>query len=344
MVARVMPVGAEVVDHVRAVFGLPGSGAGTLTAAGRGAVGRLWRLEVDGRPYALKELFRPPDSELVRLETAFTSALSAAGVRLSDSLPTTDGRFVVALPHRLGGAHVRLYRWVDGSPVDPTAPGVAARLGALLGRLHANAPARPHEPDPWYDTVPPPDAWTTLVDRALAAGVGWAPGLAAVAARVPDLAAVVTPVPAERTVTCHRDLHPGNVLVDEDDELVLLDWDDVGAACTDRELGIVLVRWHVRDDGRLDTDAVRATMDAYLAAGGTGRLSDRHALTMAVACDLNFLVGQARAALDPGTTDEHREFAVREIEEVCALLPDLRLIDELLDVAGHDAGHRPRLP
>lgn len=328
-----MRVGPELVDHVRAVFGLPGSGAGTLTAVGRGAVGRLWRLEVDGHPYALKELFRPVDAELVRLETAFTTTLSAAGVRLSDSLPAVDGRFVVALPEHLGGCHLRLYRWVDGTPVDPAAPGVAARLGALLGRLHANAPAQPDDSDHWYDTTPPLATWASLVDRALAAGVAWGPELAAVARCAPGLTAVVTPMPVDRMITCHRDLHPGNVLVDADGELVLLDWDDVGAACPDRELGIVLVRWHVRDDGRLDTDAVRATMDAYLAAGGTGRLTDRHSLGMAVACDLNYLARQAAAALDPDTADEHREFAVREVEEVLVLLPDLRLIDELLTVA-----------
>jgi hypothetical protein len=35
---------------------------------------------------------------------------------------------------------VRLYRWVDGVPVDLADVGVAARAGGLLGRLHACAP------------------------------------------------------------------------------------------------------------------------------------------------------------------------------------------------------------
>jgi thiamine kinase-like enzyme len=59
-------------------------------------------------------------------------------------------------------------------------------------------------------------------------------------------------------VTCHCDLHPDNVLVDGTGELVLLDWDDAGPACPDRELAGVLVFWHVDEAGSADDAAVRA--------------------------------------------------------------------------------------
>ena len=46
-----------------------------------------------------------------------------------------------------------------------------------------------------------------------------------------DLADLVTPTAGDRLVTCHRDLHPGNVLVEAPGELAVLDWDDAVCLC-----------------------------------------------------------------------------------------------------------------
>ena len=64
----------------------------------------------------------------------------------------------------------------------------------------------------------------------------------------------------DRLVTCHRDLHPGNVLGEACGELAVLDWDDAGPACPDRELAGLLMFWHGRDDGTADDGAVRRTL------------------------------------------------------------------------------------
>lgn len=332
MVARVMQGGPELVGHVRAVFGLPELEPSSLSMAGRGAMGRLWRLDCGPHRYALKELFRAADADDVRIETAVTARLSAAGVPLPDSMPAVDGRFLVQLPEAFGGDWVRLYRWIDGTPVDPAAPGVATQLGELLGRLHASALPPHGDPDPWFETTPDPAEWELLVDAALAAGLPWAPRLAAMRPMLAELAELVTPMPVEHMITCHRDLHPDNVLADQDGRLVLLDWDIQGPACPDRELAIVLVRWHF-DNGVLNADAVRATMAAYRAAGGTGQLRDRHSFGMSIAADLNFLRNQARVVLDPAAATEHREFAEREVLASLVLMTTVPVIDELLDLA-----------
>jgi aminoglycoside phosphotransferase (APT) family kinase protein len=123
------------------------------------------------------------------------------------------------------------------------------------------------------------------------------------------------------------------VLVDGTGDLVLLDWDDAGPACPDRELAGVLVFWHVDDAGQADDAAVARTLAAYQAAGGPGRLRDERSFGMYIAGRLNFLHGQASVALDPSAAPEHRQYAASEVSDTLARLPTVRLISHLISVA-----------
>jgi Ser/Thr protein kinase RdoA (MazF antagonist) len=314
-----------------------------MTAVSRGAVGRIWRLDLPDGRYAVKELFRDADEAEVQREAAFTAQLQAAGVRLPGSLPGRDGRFLAQLPTRDGpgqtqppghpdGGQIRLYEWVEGVPADLTDPYTAERAGDLLGRLHALAQPAADDGERWYDTVPAPEVWAALAAAGQAQQASWAPDLARHTGLLRDLTTLVTPPDPGQLIGCHRDLHPDNVLVDGSGQLVLLDWADAGPAVPGRELARLLIDWHV-EDGAADPTAVRVTLAAYRAAGGPGAITSERSFGMLIACNLNFLHGQAGLALDPGAAAEHRAYAAAELADTLTRLPTRRLMAQLIALA-----------
>ncbi len=131
--------GSESIGLVCGAFGLTAEPGAALIPVSRGAMGRVWCLDLGAERYAVKELFWESDEEPVRTEVAFTAHLESAGIRLPGSLPGRGGRFLQELAPGQGGGWLRLYRWIDGVPVDLAGPGLAAAIGDLAGRLHALA-------------------------------------------------------------------------------------------------------------------------------------------------------------------------------------------------------------
>jgi Ser/Thr protein kinase RdoA (MazF antagonist) len=311
------------VDDVRAAFGWDADVA--VSPGPRGALGRIWRLDVGPARYALKEIFaEPPSAAVVEAELAFARRAAEARVRLPASHPDHDGHYLV--PAR-DGTWLRLYDWVDLRPLEPSAtPSV---MGTLLARLHRCAPADACEPggappSRWYEHVPDAPQWT----HATTSGAAWAARLADRLDTLPELCAAVGPADPATLVTCHRDLHPENVLADPDGEPVVLDWDNLGPAAPGRELARALFDWFC--EGSPDLDAMRDMYDAYVRHGGPGRVAEQADFTMLLASRLNFLLAQTRIALDSHIERQHREWAEREIDEALTILPTPRQLAAVL--------------
>ena len=183
-----------------------------------GVVHSLWSL---GSEYVLR-VPKPEEMCLgdLRAEVVAIPVARAAGVRTPDLVAFDDSCTILGVPYAI----VERVHGTDLSRLvadDDRLSDLYRQLGVQLATLHA-APA----PDPhlWFRT---PGTWDVdaLLDETVAAGMldtnarQWF-------ARV--LEETTTHEPTPRTCFLHDDVKPDNMMANERDELVLIDWGDAG--------------------------------------------------------------------------------------------------------------------
>lgn len=303
----------------------------TVVPGSRGATAQVLDVRVGVARYALKVGRRElPSEAAIAAERASIDRARAAGVRMPVLHAGLDGRAVQAGPD---GSWLRAYDWVDAVPVELGAPGSPAAVGELLARLHRSAPSTTTEvdggpPDRWYERPPA----LSELDAMLGTGAWWVPRLAERMASLPGLVGLVEPSDPARLVLCHRDLHPGNVVVDGQGGLVVLDQDDLGPADPARELARAMFDWW--SDPRPHIEAIRTMYEAYITSGGPARVREPADLTMLVATRLNFLLRQLHVSTDRATSDGDRAWADQEIDESLRILPTVEQVAEVLAALG----------
>jgi spectinomycin phosphotransferase len=258
----------------------------------------------DGRAVAVKVREGLRTSGLrVAYELAGPGVVGPIAARSGEPFTSTDGVQLSVAP------------WISG--VAAAAAGMDAdqwrSFGALLARVHAARPGLAGLPledyrTPLAATVPAlservraADTADPLVRELVAAWLPWDGAIGLVAARTDALGSVLRAEPAA-VVLCHGDAHTGNVLVGDDGQVWLLDWDEAVLAPPERDLMFVL--------GGVLADAQVGTVEQGWFFAGYGRRPAGLDLVRLAYYRCSWAVQDvaswAAAVLDPGGRDRDR--------------------------------------
>ena len=269
----------------------------------RGEQGEVWRLETSSGSWAVKLPFEQLDLPGAEADADYQDAVRAAGVPMPRVQRTVDGDVI----YRAGEKWVRVYEWVDVGEPDPWLD--PAAIGALLAAIHrvrSLSLARPV--DPWYSEPVGAARWDELIAALGEREAPFANQLAELRDELVALEELLAP-PRDLQV-CHRDLWADNVRGTATGELCVIDWENGGLADPSQELPIVLFEFGLGDAAR-----ARALYDAYVAAGGPGRVEGSGDFTMLIA-QLGHITELACARwLEPGASEAQRARAVAKVAE-----------------------------
>ena len=290
--------------------------------AARGELGRIWRLDTSAGTWAIKELFEPPTEAEAADDVAFQEAAIGAGVPMPRPVPTRDGQVLARATAVDRDLVVRAYTWVDLAGREAIADVMAA--GRILGRLHALAYPDARPPDPWFTAPVDEERWASLVAGAKVLGVAWGADLCDLATAFVEARSLILAGRHEPRIRCHLDFNPDNVLVDVSGGLVVVDWENGGAASAEQELAMTV-------DVFIDDPAVVPRFLAgYRDGGGTAELRDRSSFAMTYAMLGNLVAHYAERALDDAVGDEDRARAAYWISDIAAHGVSLERTDALL--------------
>jgi Ser/Thr protein kinase RdoA (MazF antagonist) len=304
-------------DRIAEAYGC-GAGAELRGPLARGEQGEVWRLETRSAVWAVKLLFEQPDLADARADGAYQDAVWAAGVPMPRARHTLDGELL----YPLDGSWVRVYDWVDLLEPDPGVD--PAAVGALLAAIHgvrSLSSARPV--DPWYTEPVGARRWEELMASLDVRGAPFADGLAELRDELVALEQLLAP-PRDLQV-CHRDLWADNVRATPGGGLCVIDWDNGGLADPSQELAIPLFEFGLGDGAR-----TRALYDAYVAAGGPGRIAGPGDCSMLIAQLGHIAERHCALWLEIGAREPQRTRATRGVDEFLGRPLTRGVIDDLI--------------
>lgn len=282
----------------------------------RGEVGQVWKLTSEGAAWAVKEAFEPPHLTEAEHDACYQLLVAGAGVNVPHVQRAADGRVLVDI----AGSLIRVYAWVDladsDTLIDPTA------VGQLVASIHRVVCHDANAVHPWYTAAVGARRWHDLVVDLQAAGAPFAEQLAD---QIGELLALEALLRAPRRLqACHRDLFADNVLATPTGDLCVIDWENSGLADPSQELAVVLFEYGCGQARR-----VRRLVEAYVHAGGPGRVDHPGDFSMLIAQLGHIGEIACRRWLDPSRVDE-RPRNERRIDEFLTQRITLDAIDETL--------------
>jgi hypothetical protein len=308
---------ARQAERISAAYGC-GPGAELHGPVARGEQGEVWRLETSAGTWAVKLLFEDPDPADARADATYQDAARGAGVPMPRAQRTLEDEVL----YRLDGSWVRVFEWVDILEPDPELD--PAAVGALVAAIHGVRSLSPMRPvDAWYAEPVGAARWDELIRSLTAHGAPFAEQLAELRDELVALEGLLAP-PRDLQV-CHRDLWADIVRGTAAGGLCVIDWENGGLADPSQELGIVLFEFGLGDALR-----ARTLSDAYIDAGGPGRIERAGDFSMLIAQVGHIAEYACVRWLRPGASESDRARAAGTVGEFTSRPVTRETIERLL--------------
>ena len=243
--------------------------------------------------------------------------MRAAGVPMPRVVRSADGDVLFELDTAL----LRVYEWVDLD--DPALDLDPAEVGRAVAALHRVRVPSSGPVDPWHTDPVGSERWDELVPALAAVDAPFAGDLAAFRDELVALEGLLEP--PRDLQTCHCDLWADNVRRTPTGDLCVIDWENCSPADPSQELGMVLFEF-----GRDDADRARSLYEAYVGAGGTGRIDRPGNFSMAIAQLGHIAETDCERWLEPAFSAADRERSVARFEEFTSRPLTRAVIDQLL--------------
>jgi hypothetical protein len=106
----------------------------------------------------------------------------------------------------------------------------------------------------------------------------------------------------------------------------VFDWDNCGPADPDQELAMLAFEF-----GMDSRDRIRTLHDAYVAAGGPGRVTQPGDLTMVIAQFGHFVESAVQQFLDDEATPDDEEWALARLDELEERPLTIEAVQQIVD-------------
>ena len=291
----------------------------TLTGpVARGELGQVWRLTTSTGTWAVKEPFEPKSEAELLEEAEIQEIARAGGIPTPGIVRSADG----GVSLEVGDVGVCVYEWVDMLDREPRLDPVA--VGRLIAAIHRLPLPVLRGEDPWYREPIRGERWDAILRDLTIAGAPFADGLASYRDELVAMGALVGP--PSLLQTCHRDLWADNLRATANGTLCVFDWENFGLADPGQELCLVLF-----DFGAGEAARTRAIYQAYVDAGGPGRVVGRSSFSMLIAQLGHIGEAGCQQWLAAGTSSPEREHAATWVGEFLASSLSRETIDKILD-------------
>lgn len=284
-----------------------------------GLLHRMYRLQTDQAVYAVKAL----NPQIMKRETAMNNYIRSEKVVNKayqhgiNAVPAivSDGRFM----HEVEGQYFLLFPWVHGKALPAGAVDMecCVRIGEVLAKLHQIDFTELKNDQSKESLITSVANWEALALQGKEEGMEWSGLLLDHLDKLEEWESRVQAAAkrlSNHTIISHRDLDPKNVLWDEQNVPIIIDWEAAGPIHPTLELLDVALYWSTLQSGGVSEAAFCAIIHTYVSQGGEIQADWLDVLHYGFLGKLEWLAYNIRRSLGLESTDDaERELGSREV-------------------------------